>query len=51
LDLLGFLCGRLGVTVLLATHEHHVAARGDRMIRLRDGRVIDDVYLTEGEPS
>jgi putative ABC transport system ATP-binding protein len=50
LDLLEFLCGRLGVTVVLATHEHHVAARSDRMIRLRDGRVVDDVDLTEGEP-
>ena len=37
------------MTVLIATHEHHVAARADRLIRLRDGRVVDDVDLTEGE--
>jgi putative ABC transport system ATP-binding protein len=51
LNLLGFLCGRLGMTVIVATHEHHVAARTDRMVRLRDGRVVDDVDLTEGESS
>ena len=39
------------MTVLIATHEQHVAARSDRLIRLRDGRVVDDLDLTDGEPA
>jgi putative ABC transport system ATP-binding protein len=49
LDLLGTLRREHGMTVLVATHENHVAARSDRLIRLRDGRVVDDVDLTAGE--
>ena len=36
------------VTVLIATHEHHIAARCDRLVRLRDGRAVEDVDLTGG---
>jgi putative ABC transport system ATP-binding protein len=37
-----------GVTMILATHDPQVAARCERMIRLRDGVVIDDIDLTSG---
>ncbi len=32
-----------GVTVVLVTHDLRAAAYGDRMITLRDGRIIDEV--------
>jgi putative ABC transport system ATP-binding protein len=51
LDLLATLREEYGMTVLIATHEQHVAARSDRLIRLRDGRVVDDPDLTDGEPA
>jgi putative ABC transport system ATP-binding protein len=34
-----------GMTVVLATHDSQVAARCDRVVRLLDGRVSDDVDL------
>jgi putative ABC transport system ATP-binding protein len=42
-DLLLALRDERGVTVLLATHDGAVAARCDRVVRLVDGRVADDV--------
>ena len=33
----------LGVTILLATHAADVAAAAGRLLRMRDGRLIDDV--------
>lgn len=49
LDLLVELQQSYGMTVLVATHEQHVAARCDRMVRLRDGQVVEDLDLTTGE--
>jgi putative ABC transport system ATP-binding protein len=49
LDLLLGLRERHGMTILLATHEQHIAARCDRLIRLTDGRLIEDLDLTNGE--
>ncbi|MFG2040741.1 ABC transporter ATP-binding protein [Dactylosporangium sp. NPDC048998] len=49
LDLLLELREERGMTVLLATHEQHIAARCDRMIRLADGRLVEDIDLTAGE--
>ena len=49
LDLLVTLRQDRGMTVLLATHEQHVAARCDRLIRLSDGRITDDLDLRGGE--
>ena len=51
LDLLTGLRQEYPMTVLIATHEQHVAARCDRLVRLRDGRVVDDLDLTDGEPA
>lgn len=31
-----------GTTIVLVTHDHEVAARADRVIELRDGRVVAD---------
>ncbi|MET7397702.1 ABC transporter ATP-binding protein [Dactylosporangium sp. NPDC005572] len=49
LDLLLDLREERGMTVLLATHEQQIAARCDRLLRLADGRVTDDLDLTAGE--
>jgi putative ABC transport system ATP-binding protein len=49
LDLLLDLRQRHGMTILLATHEQHIAARCDRLIRLTDGRLVEDIDLTDGE--
>jgi putative ABC transport system ATP-binding protein len=49
LDLLLDLRDRHGMTILLATHERAIAARCDRLVRLGDGRVVEDLDLTGGE--
>ena len=49
LDLLLELRRARGMTILLATHEQHLAARCDRLVRLSDGKLVEDVDLTEGE--
>jgi putative ABC transport system ATP-binding protein len=41
-----------GTTILIATHDPQVAARCDRLIRLQDGRVTDDLDVcVDGEPA
>jgi putative ABC transport system ATP-binding protein len=42
MDLLGEIHAG-GITVILVTHEHDVAARAQRIIRLRDGKVEPDL--------
>ncbi|MEU7928617.1 ABC transporter ATP-binding protein [Micromonospora sp. NPDC049801] len=49
LDLLLDLRDRHGMTILLATHDQAIAARCDRLVRLTDGRVTEDLDLTDGE--
>jgi putative ABC transport system ATP-binding protein len=49
LELLLDVRGEYGVTVLIATHEPTIAARSDRLLRLRDGRVVEDLDLRDGE--
>ena len=38
------------MTVLIATHDPQVAARAERVIRLRDGAVSDDIQLIADRP-
>ena len=42
IDLLLELHGKLGVTLVLVTHDLSVAERATRTIRMKDGRVISD---------
>jgi putative ABC transport system ATP-binding protein len=49
LGLLSRLRQSRGMTVLIATHDPQIAARCDRLIRLQDGAVTDDLDLTGGE--
>jgi putative ABC transport system ATP-binding protein len=46
LGLLARLRAEYQMTILLASHDPQVAARCERLIRLRDGAVIDDIQLT-----
>jgi len=48
LDLLLELRGEHGMTVVVATHEQQVAACCERLIRLRDGGVVEDIDLSAG---
>jgi putative ABC transport system ATP-binding protein len=47
LDLLARLRAEHGMTIILASHDPQIAARAERLIRLRDGAVIDDIQLAE----
>jgi putative ABC transport system ATP-binding protein len=50
LDLLAQLRAEHHMTILLASHDPQIAARSERLIRLRDGAVIDDIHLTQDRP-
>ena len=50
LDLLTRLRHENQMTVIIATHDPQIAARCDRLIRLRDGAVIDDIEIGGGRP-
>ena len=39
------------MTVIIATHDPQITSRCDRLIRLRDGSVVDDIELTDGYPA
>jgi putative ABC transport system ATP-binding protein len=43
MDILESLVRERGITVILVTHEQSVAAYADRIVRMRDGLVVDDV--------
>ena len=43
LALLKDLHGRLGATVVIVTHDQHVAESCPRTVRMRDGQVVEDV--------
>jgi len=50
LQLLTGLRNDRAMTIILATHDPQVAAHAERLIRLRDGAVVDDIALTPGYP-
>jgi putative ABC transport system ATP-binding protein len=50
LDLLTRLRAEHHMTIILASHDPQIAARAERLIRLRDGAVIDDIQLTRDRP-
>jgi putative ABC transport system ATP-binding protein len=50
IDLLTTLRDQYHTTILLASHDPQVAARSERLVRLRDGAVADDIQLTDGYP-
>ncbi|HMH93385.1 MAG TPA: hypothetical protein VK586_20170 [Streptosporangiaceae bacterium] len=39
------------MTIIVATHDPQVAARCERLIRLRDGAIVDDIDLADGYPA
>jgi putative ABC transport system ATP-binding protein len=41
-DLLRELCQELGVTVVASTHDPTVAAKASRVLRLADGRIVEE---------
>jgi putative ABC transport system ATP-binding protein len=47
-ELLETLNREAGTTVILVTHDRELAARAGRMIRLADGRVVEDTGSTSG---
>jgi putative ABC transport system ATP-binding protein len=51
LDLLARLREEHPMTVVLASHDPQIAARSERLIRLRDGAVVDDLDLAGGYPA
>ena len=50
LSLLASLREERAMTIVLASHDPQIAARCERLIRLRDGAVVDDIELAEGYP-
>jgi putative ABC transport system ATP-binding protein len=50
LDLLARLRAEHHITIVLASHDPQVAARSERLIRLRDGAVVDDIQLNRDRP-
>jgi ABC-type lipoprotein export system ATPase subunit len=43
--MLRYLCNKQGKTIVIVTHDPNVAGYSDRMLNLRDGRIIDDRLL------
>lgn len=42
LSLLKYVASELGVTLILVTHDLHVAEQADRVLRLEDGKIVSD---------
>jgi putative ABC transport system ATP-binding protein len=54
LELLSRSCVQLGQTIVLVTHEARAAAYADRVLVVRDGRVLDEISLgrrTDHDPA
>jgi putative ABC transport system ATP-binding protein len=39
------------MTIVIATHDPQVAARCERIVRLRDGSIVEDIDLRDGYPT
>jgi putative ABC transport system ATP-binding protein len=50
MELLVDLRRRLGTTMIVATHDAVVASVSDRILRLRDGRIVDEVAVPQDVP-
>ena len=50
LDLLARLRAEHHMTIVLASHDVQIAARSERLIRLSDGAVVDDIQLALDRP-
>jgi energy-coupling factor transporter ATP-binding protein EcfA2 len=50
LDLRARLRAEHDMTIILASRDPQIAARAERLIRLRDGAVVDDIQLTGDRP-
>jgi putative ABC transport system ATP-binding protein len=50
IDLLLDLRERHAMTILVATHDQVIASRCDRIVRLLDGRIVDDVVVDPAAP-
>ncbi len=42
LSLLKYVSSELGVTLILVTHDLHVAEQADRILTIEDGRIVSD---------
>jgi putative ABC transport system ATP-binding protein len=51
LSLLASLRAERMMTIVLASHDPQIAARCERLVRLRDGAVVDDIDLAGGYPA
>jgi putative ABC transport system ATP-binding protein len=51
IDLLGSLHRDLEITLVVVTHDQWVAERADRVLRLDDGRLVDDAAADPGRVS
>jgi putative ABC transport system ATP-binding protein len=51
IDLLLELHGKLGVTLVLVTHDPSVAERASRTVRMKDGQVVSDQLSTTFQPT
>jgi len=49
MTLLGRLCRSHQQTVVLVSHDARVAAHADRVLVMRDGQIVDEVPLAQGE--
>ena len=51
LDLLLRLRETNKMTIIIATHDPQIAARCERIVRLRDGSIVEDIDLRDGYPT
>jgi len=49
--LLGRVSREWGRTVMIVTHDPRIAAQADRIIFLKDGRIIDQTILERRDPA